>query len=196
MADSADVPPLVAEDHVCESCDMRYLDLNQAAAAEAIRSYPARYRSVLAGVPLSELRRRPAADVWSMLEYLCHVRDVYDVYCHRIHRTRTEDDPVLEPMRNTTRAARDRYNEQDPESLLEDLTRNAERFAALVDTIEPAERSRTARRLPGETRTLLWLARQAAHEGIHHLHDIEHIRDQREPTLRSGNSARRPAAGP
>ena len=46
----------------------------------------------------------------------------------------------------------------------------------LILTITPAQSHRTATRLPGEQRTLLWLVRQAAHEGIHHLGDIERQR--------------------
>jgi hypothetical protein len=47
--------------------------------------------------------------------------------------------------------------------------------SALNVAIGEEELVRTATRLPGERRTVLWMVRQAAHEGLHHLHDITTI---------------------
>ena len=67
---------------------------------------PGQYRPALEGVPDRSLRRRPAPEIWSPIEYLCHVRDVFVSHLIRLYRARTEDDPVLEPMFNDLRAAR------------------------------------------------------------------------------------------
>jgi len=175
-AELDDIPPLAPEDHECMTCQMRYAATALDAALTAVRSYPARYRQALDGLPDPVLRQRPEPHTWSILEYTCHVRDVYDVYTHRLTRTMTDQHPVLEPMRNEQRAARDHYNEQDPRGVLDALAGRAARFAAQAGSVTPSQYSRTATRLPGEERTLLWLIRQAAHEGLHHLHDIERIR--------------------
>ena len=166
------LPPLPDEDHHCESCGLRYGDLTPSAALGLIRSHPARYRRRLLHLPIDVLRRRQAPGVWSALEYACHVRDVYDVYATRVRRTLTEHEPTLDPMRNDERAERGAYNQQSLTAVLLDLERNADRFAALASEISGPQWSRSAVRLPRERRTVLWMVRQAAHEGLHHLHDI------------------------
>ena len=166
------LPSLPEEDHHCESCGLRYGDLTASAALALIRGCPALYRRRLRHLPADLQRRRPASGVWSPLEYACHVRDVYDVYCTRVRRTLTEHEPTLEPMRNDERAEQRAYNQQSPAAVLLDLERNVDRFAALVSEISEPQWSRSAVRFPPERRTVLWMVRQAAHEGRHHLHDI------------------------
>jgi DinB superfamily len=166
------LPPLPQEDHHCESCGLRYGDLTPSAAIGLIRSHPEQYRRRLQHLSVDVLRRRPASGVWSALEYACHVRDVYDVYETRVRRTLTEHEPTLEPMRNDERAAQRAYNQQPLATVLLDLERNADRFAALASEISEPQWSRCAVRLPGERRSVLWMVRQVAHEGLHHLHDI------------------------
>ena len=166
------LPPLPEKDHHCESCGLRYGDLTPSAALGLIRSHPAQYRRRLQHLPVDVLRRRPASAVWSALEYTCHVRNVYDVYETRVRRTLTEHEPTLEPMRNDERAAQRAYHQQPLAAVLLDLERNADRFAALVSEISEPQWSRCAVRLPRERRSVLWMVRQAAHEGLHHLHDI------------------------
>ncbi|MFJ7217902.1 DinB family protein [Amycolatopsis sp. NPDC098790] len=61
-----------------------------------------------------DLRRRPAPGRWSALECLVHLRDVCVTYTIRVHRARTEDRPVLEPLLNDLRARRFRYNDRSP----------------------------------------------------------------------------------
>jgi hypothetical protein len=166
------VPPFPPEHHVCADCGLSYVDLTAPAAIELVRTYPARYRRCLQDLPGAALRRRPGPRTWSALEYTCHVRDIYDVYHGRVVRALTEDDPMLAPMRNEERAERAGYNRQNLADVLSALERNANRFAELAEEISVDQWRRTATRLPGERRSVLWLVRQAAHEGLHHLHDI------------------------
>jgi hypothetical protein len=166
------VPPFPAEHHVCVACSLSYADQTAPAAIDLVKTYPARYRHCLAQLAGPLLRVRPGPQTWSALEYVCHVRDVYDVYHIRVSRALMEDDPVLAPMRNRERAKRENYNGQDPDDVLDALERNVDRFAGLADQVGADQWTRTVTRLPGERRTVLWLVRQAAHEGLHHLHDI------------------------
>ena len=41
-------------------------------------------------------RDRPAPDVWSPLEYACHVRDVHRVFAERVRLMLAEDDPLFD----------------------------------------------------------------------------------------------------
>ena len=165
-------PPWPEEDHHCESCGLRYGELSPSVALLLIRSCSTQYGRRLRRLSADALLRRPASGVWSALEYACHVRDVFDVYQTRVRRTLTEHEPVLEPMRNDERAQRGAYNEQPLAAVLLALEHNADRFVDLASTVSEAQWGRSAVRLPGERRTVLWMVRQAAHEGLHHLHDV------------------------
>jgi len=171
----AAVPPLPGEQHACPTCKLRYVELTRDMAVREIREVPESLREVLAAVAAEVLRRRPRPGVWSVTEYVCHLRDVYAVYTVRLHRTQTEDCPVLEPMLNDLRARRFRYNELDVSAVLEELEANVTGFCEEVASVEPDGWRRVARRLPGQQRTALWLVRQAMHEGRHHLGDIREV---------------------
>lgn len=171
----AAVPPLPGEHHVCAPCSLTYDEVTCDLAVQEIRAVPMLLREALASVPAEDLRRRPRPDVWSVTEYVCHLRDVYAVYTIRLHRTRTEERPVLEPMLNDLRARRFRYNERALGAVLDELEANVNGFCDEVDHVEPDGWRRVATRLPGEERTAMWLVRQAMHEGRHHVRDIRAV---------------------
>jgi uncharacterized damage-inducible protein DinB len=175
---AAAVPPLVAEDHVCPDCGVAYLDVSIERAAEVIGGLPASFRAAMAAIPPDAYRRRPEAGTWSVVEYLCHVRDVYATYTIRLHRARTEPEPVLEPMLNDLRARRFDYLHRDVDAVLDELEANAAGFRAEIARTPSGSWDRRVSRLPGERRTARWLARQAVHEGVHHLRDIEQVSGQ------------------
>lgn len=135
-----------------------------------IGSLPGRVREAVSAAPPEVRRLRPRADRWSVIEYVCHLRDVYAAYTIRLHRARTEDDPVLEPMLNDLRARRFRYNERDVEAVLDELGATAVGFCEEAARMDQWDR--LVMRLPGAYRTARWLVRQAMHEGQHHLDDI------------------------
>ncbi len=151
---------------------MAYAELSVEEAISLIEQLPRRYRSALGRVPEGGLRRRPAPDVWSPIEYLCHVRDVYISHLIRLYRARTEDDPALEPMFNELRARRLRYAEREAAATLDELDAAIAGLLEEVSRFRSGDWSRPVHRLPAERRTALWLLRNAAHEGIHHLGDL------------------------
>lgn len=72
-------------------------------------------------MPIEARRRRRHPSEWSVTEYVCHLRDVYVASTIRLHRIRTEDRPVLEPLYNDLRATRFRYNERDLRAVIDEL---------------------------------------------------------------------------
>lgn len=173
-----DVPPLVGEDHRCDECDLSYADLGVADADRVIAEIPGRTRTAVRDVPEERLRDRPDADTWSVVEYVCHMRDVYMTYTIRLHRTRTEDSPALEPMFNELRARRFRYNDSDVSAVLDQLAASAAGFRDEIARVSSDQWDRVASRLPGELRTARWLVRQATHEGVHHIRDIRSVAER------------------
>jgi hypothetical protein len=169
------LPPLAAEDYNCSRCALDYSEISVEHAAEVIQAIPAAVRYAVFAVPGGARRQRPSPQVWSVTEYVCHLRDVYASYTIRLHRTRTEDRPALEPMFNDLRARRFRYNERDVVPILDELDATAAGFCEEIARTGPRDWDRVATRLPGERRSARWLVRQAMHEGLHHLADIRTV---------------------
>jgi hypothetical protein len=171
-----------AYDGTCAECGYVYETVSPSDAAVAMRSFARRYRAPLTrGLPDEDLddivRRRPAPDVWSALEYACHVRDVFLVQRERLVRTLVENAPVLEPMGREERVVDDRYNEQDREVVADQLAANAEAMAKTIEGVNADQWTRVAiYPYPQPTeRTAVWLVRHTVHEGTHHLLDIGRV---------------------
>ena len=173
MSDS--IPPLPDEDHRCSSCDMRYVSLSMPNATAVITAMPADAAAAVAAIDSAQLRVRPEPEIWSVIEYLCHLRDVAITTTIRLHRARTEDRPALEPMLNDLRARRFRYADADPHATLAELGRIVSGVSDEIARISANDWARTVTRLPGEERTMRWLVRHAAHECRHHLADIARV---------------------
>jgi DinB family protein len=169
------LPQLAAEDYTCSACALTYSEVRLEHAAEIIQAIPAAVRDAVFAVPGRTRRQRPGPGVWSVTEYVCHLRDVFATYTIRLHRVRTEDRPALEPMLNDLRARRFHYNERDVVPILDELAANATGFCEEIASVGPRDWDRVATRLPGEQRSARWLVRQAMHEGVHHLADIRTV---------------------
>jgi DinB family protein len=170
---TAAVPPLPAEDHLCAACGLDFAALPTDVAAAIVQAVPGRAGALLSGRPDAALRHRPDPDTWSAAEYLCHLRDVHVATTIRLHRARTEELPVLEPMLNDLRARRFRYADCDVPAVLGELAVAVAGVADELRRVGPDGWERRVTRLPGEVRTVRWLLRNAAHEGRHHLADID-----------------------
>jgi uncharacterized damage-inducible protein DinB len=156
---------------------MIYSQTTVGQAVEVIQGTPALVREALVALSTEQRRQRPTRDAWSVNEYVWHLRDVYITYTIRLHRTRTENRPSLEPMFNELRARRFGYNQRDAMAALDELQATAVGFCVEVNRTESDQWERTATRLAGESRTARWMVRQVMHESVHHLSDIHTIGD-------------------
>jgi hypothetical protein len=59
--------------------------------------------------------------VWSPLEYGAHVRDVYRLFDARLVQMLTEDTPSFANWDQDETAIKERYSEQDPELVADEL---------------------------------------------------------------------------
>ena len=160
----------------CEECGFAYTDVAGADVPAAIRAFARRFRAPLTRFLRGEdgdalVRRRPAPDTWSALEYAAHVRDVFGNYDRWVHQTLASDRPVYDGLGPDELAAEGRYNELDPVTVADELAANAERLAATLESVPDDAWNRVGIRRD-EERGLLFTARRAVHEGNHHLLDI------------------------
>ncbi|WP_327636340.1 DinB family protein [Kribbella sp. NBC_00482] len=138
-----------------------------------------------AGPDSNVVRLRPEPDVWSAIEYACHVRDVLEVQRFRIAQCLAEDRPVYAPMDRTGRVKQEKYENQDPMEVAAALVRFAREFGAAARVLQPQELGKLGLynypvRAP---RTLGWIIRHTAHEIQHHRHDILEILAKVEPPI-------------
>ena len=182
MSDANAAGAVPAVDGTCTECGFDYDDVDDAEVADKLRSFGRRYRAPLTrGLPGESLddllRAHPLEGVWSALEYACHVRDVFSVQRARVAQALAEDRPTYAPMGREERVVDDRYNEQDPATVVDDLAANAEAMAAACAALTDeqwARRGLFPHPTPTE-RDLRWLARHTIHEGNHHLLDVGRV---------------------
>ncbi|WP_436530611.1 FtsK/SpoIIIE domain-containing protein [Actinoplanes sp. HUAS TT8] len=161
----------LSTDH-CAECGFTYGSVSAADLPARLRSAGALYASALLATP--DLRRRPSPEVWSPLEYTCHVRDMLRVQRERVALALAVDGPAFTPMGRDERPLRDDYNGQDPYVVLSDLDQAAESLAAAFASMTAAELARTGTYNWPVTaaRNMLWVGRHTVHETVHHLLDI------------------------
>ncbi|CAA9260446.1 MAG: hypothetical protein AVDCRST_MAG50-2970 [uncultured Acidimicrobiales bacterium] len=162
----------------CTACGYQPQTVSPSDAVVALRSFPRRFRAALAihlddPDPSGTLTSAPYPGGWSALEHAGHVRDILHALDLRLHRVLREDTPTLPETPQTPPGG---ANEQGPEVVLAALTVNAEQLARTVSAVPGSDWLRRARR-GGQDVTVLELAREAVHEGVHHLKALQQVLD-------------------
>jgi hypothetical protein len=119
-----------------------------------------------------DVGERPDPATWSALEYACHVRDVCRLFDQRLRSMLERDDPEFENWDQDETARAERYREQQPAEVAEQLTAAAGRWADAYDAVGPEEWDRTGTRSNGSHFTVLTLGQYGLHDLAHHLHDV------------------------
>lgn len=159
-------------DH-CAECGFTY-DLAQSLTSpRAIQARIAETAAILVD-PTIDPRPRRHPDVWSPLEYACHLRDMLLVQRERVLAARRTDCPDATPMGRNERVDHDGYATQNPADVARQLTDAALMLANVLTRLTPTDWTRTITYHYPETtdRTLRWVALHTLHEAHHHLLDI------------------------
>lgn len=115
---------------------------------------------------------RTRADRWSSLEYAAHVRDVYRLADERLGLMVEQDDPLFANWDQDQAAIEQRYDTQDPGTVMAELAVAAEIAAARLDAVTAAQWHRPGRRSDGSRFTIDTFARYVIHDPIHHIWDL------------------------
>jgi DinB superfamily len=134
-----------------------------------LRENTARWHGALDG---DDAAVRPVPHQWSSLEYACHVRDVHRLFAERLVLMLEEDDPQFSNWDQDATAVEQRYAEQDPATVAEELVDAGEAVAALYESVGDDQWQRPGRRSNGSVFTIETLGRYHLHDVDHHLHDI------------------------
>ena len=115
---------------------------------------------------------RPAAGVWSPLEYACHVRDVHLLFAERLRMLLEEDEPTFANWDQDVTAVESDYAAQDPAQVVGDLIEAAAGVAGLYAGVDEAAATRRGTRSNGDVFTVASLGSYHLHDVVHHLHDV------------------------
>lgn len=156
-------------DRPCPECGLDTREVQPEEVAGLLRANAAAWPAVLAG---DDPRRRRAPQLWSPLEYACHVRDVFRLYDQRLHLMLTEEDPLYPNWDQDETAVAQRYGEQDPAVVSAELTAAAVTLAGHFAQVTAEQWERPGRRSDGARFTVASFARYLVHDPIHHLADV------------------------
>ena len=154
----------------CPECGFKAASVDRAEFATLIRALGDDWTSLHGEGGIAAGRRRP--NVWSPLEYACHVRDVFRKYNERVAVMCAEDDPLYANWDQDATAVEDHYDEQDPAVVVVELDAAASQLAERLDALREHEWSRPGRRSDGISFTIESLCRYMVHDPIHHLWDV------------------------
>jgi uncharacterized damage-inducible protein DinB len=102
-----------------------------------LEEFPRVVASLLKGVSDETLRRKPAPDTWSMLEILCHLRDVDRFFVERYAKVANHDRPALRVFNQDELATLLKYNQEDPASVLREFRALRAEVVALLYALAP-----------------------------------------------------------
>lgn len=104
-----------------------------------LQETPKAVAALFRGASEAVVRRKPNPEKWSMLEILCHLRDVEQLFVERYGKVANHDRPQLRMIDQDKLAAKLRYNEDDPAVALREFQAfRAETVALLSALAQPS----------------------------------------------------------
>jgi hypothetical protein len=162
---------LVAGGGPCPECGLDVNALDRSDLGPEILGEARRWEDALVELAHDEeaMRRRPAPDVWSAIEYAGHVAGVFAVFAGRVRQVRLEHSPELGWWDQDAAVTDDRYAERTVDEARAAIADGAVALAlALPRLDDPDSWRRDGTRRGTERFTVEGLARFALHESTHH----------------------------
>lgn len=153
----------------CPDCGFDAATVAPDDIGQLIRDNAVAWQPVLAR---ARVARRPNDDMWSPLEYGCHVRDVYRICGVRLDLMLTQDDPTFPNWDQDATAEADGYRAQNAARVGVELLAAAALVADRFDAVGGEQWSRTGLRSDGARFTVESFGRYVVHDPVHHLYDV------------------------
>lgn len=119
-----------------------------------------------------DVRVRPDESTWSTLEYGYHVRDVFELFRHRLGLMLGEDGARFADWDQDATAMTKDYANADPETVRAELAEQGTLARDAFAAVPEAAFGRRGLRSNGSEFTVVTLARYFLHDVEHHLHDV------------------------
>ena len=119
--------------------------MSPAEAIAALKQMPVNLRQQIAGLTDAQLHFQPEGGYFSVLENVCHLRDIeIEGYGTRLHRMLAEDHPTL-PDINGGQLARERhYSEQPLQAALDAFVQARRANLKILESVTETQLIRTA----------------------------------------------------
>ncbi|NCT92405.1 DinB family protein [Cellulomonas sp. APG4] len=153
----------------CPECGLDASSIRGTSLSHLVPAWVERWQDVLERPGATS---RPAATVWSPLEYACHVRDVFTVFDERVRLMLTEDAPTFPNWDQDETALERRYADQAPALVSDELAEAGAAIAARFASVDGEQWQRPGLRSNGSAFTVETLGQYFAHDVVHHLHDV------------------------
>jgi len=136
-------------------------------------------RSLAENLPVRELRRKPAKETFSVLEHVCHLRDIErEGYCVRIAKLLSEEQPFLTDIDGDKLAEERNYNSQIFEEALSAFTRARKNNIQTIRALPPENLKRIGIFQNVGTITLEQLLSMMREHDNEHLRALSDLRSQ------------------
>jgi hypothetical protein len=166
--------------NVCDECGFDWDSRPEAVISEVGGFGPA-YRAQIEAFLHAEggnalVRTRPAPGVWSALEYAAHMRDVVRFYRARIGAVVERERPRMHAANFAAMVEQQRYNAENASNVTSAIEDETVGITNELMVLSPTQWQRVGIGSEGGERSVLALARRLAHDGHHHLLDLENAR--------------------
>jgi len=145
---------------------------------DILRATPAKLKAAVKGIPKSALLWTPAPGKWSILEIVCHLRDMErDAYLARYQRILAEDTPTLPDIDGDRYSLESDYRSQKLGETLREWTRLRRECLKLLSRVKREQWDRPGIHETGGRLTIEdFLSRQALGNDEAHLGQIEAVK--------------------
>jgi len=161
------------EHEQCAACGFDGSRYDDVSLLVAVRKLGPRWRTVIADAG-PELRVRPAADVWSAIEYAAHSRDITALHAFGVNQALTVDEPAFPAIiaGDLIDTAAATYINDDPDAVVAALDTNACQLVQVAG--DPADHAWQRGLTIGDERsTVRRMLEHALHDSLHHIDDVE-----------------------
>lgn len=153
----------------CPDCGFAAAEIDGPAIADRIPALLDPWQDVLDRPDATD---RPRPDVWSAVEYACHVRDVCLLFTERVEQMLAQDGPGFANWDQDEAAVSGRYAQQDPREVAAQILQAGARVEDAFATVPGDAWGRRGLRSDGTPFTVETLGQYLLHELAHHLVDV------------------------
>jgi hypothetical protein len=166
----------------CEECGFDGHDWSDRAAIEAIGRLPAQWVVAVSGLEAEAVQRRPIAQMWSIAEYMDHVREV--LFAMRFLVESAVGQPGVDLGDAPEPVFSPEPREIDIDAALAGVHRESTALSTRLTELSERSWSSTAI-VSGDEVDVHWICRHAVHDATHHLKDADRLREASHGTGRA-----------
>jgi len=163
-------------ERACDECGYASDSVSRDQLGARTRAVAGQWRDMLGRGTIVALPPHGETRSWSILEYGCHVRDVFDLFGDRLRTmVKKRKPPTFKDWDQERAAEKGDYANQDPAKVAYELASNAGKIADLLDRLDDDEWAKQGTRSDGVMFSVESLTRYLLHDVEHHLYDAAEI---------------------